>query len=42
MILAHVLPCVVELELLALAAWVLEHAALLLASARALLRRRAP
>ncbi len=39
MILAHVLPCVIELELLALVAWVLEHAGLLLASARTLMQR---
>ena len=37
---AHILPCVLELEALALAAWLLEHAALLLATARLWLRAR--
>ena len=34
MLLAHILPCVIELELLAALAWLLEHAQLLLAAWR--------
>ncbi len=37
---AHILPCVLELEVLTLAAWLLEHAAMLVTSARLWLRTR--
>ncbi len=37
---AHILPCVLEVELLALAAWLLEHASLVVTSARQWLRSR--
>lgn len=33
--LAHILPCVIELELMTLAAWLVEHAATIIACWRA-------